>query len=314
MVQSSRYYFSNHRSSNVADSKTNLAVGYDPSEVGYRAGLIEALFTFAQFCTSMFIAISYCLWAFPYTDLHIRSLAVGPTFGSHREKASSGGFICYLTVKLGLISCLFYLAHRPCRLQYIGFRLWLVTKLFSHGNFESSVSVRGWLSYSGTTQSSCMFRVHRAGALNGNVGVIKSSLGELSDHTNEARVFSLLPPSWTIGAALGPILGGFLADPATQYPKYFGNSAFFLKYRYALPCFVSSIFPLIGIVVVALFLKEVSPFILALQRKSNSLSLRHTFRACLMRSAKVMRPKTEAKRKKRRSFPACALFSPSESV
>lgn len=99
---------------------------------------------------------------------------------------------------------------------------------------------------------------HSAGVLNGNVGVIKSSLGELSDHTNEARAFSYLPPSWTLGAALGPIIGGFLADPAKNYPEYFGKSAFFLKYRYALPCFVGAIFPIIGIVVGVLFLKEVS--------------------------------------------------------
>lgn len=31
-----------------------FAVGVDPSEVGYKAGLIESLFTFAQFCTSKF--------------------------------------------------------------------------------------------------------------------------------------------------------------------------------------------------------------------------------------------------------------------
>jgi MFS family permease len=94
--------------------------------------------------------------------------------------------------------------------------------------------------------------------LNGNVGVIKSSLGELSDQTNEARAFSYLPPSWTLGAALGPIIGGFLADPAKNYPEYFGKSTFFLKYRYALPCFVGAIFPIIGIVVGILFLEEVS--------------------------------------------------------
>lgn len=96
-----------------------------------------------------------------------------------------------------------------------------------------------------------------AGVLNGNVGVIKASLGELSDHTNEARAFVFLPPSWTLGAALGPMIGGFLADPAEQYPKYFGNNAFFLKYRYALPCFVGSIFPVIGIVIGLFFLQEV---------------------------------------------------------
>ncbi|KAK9900842.1 MFS general substrate transporter [Cystobasidium minutum MCA 4210] len=84
-------------------------------------------------------------------------------------------------------------------------------------------------------------------------------LGELSDHTNEARAFAFLPPAWTLGAALGPMIGGFLADPAEQYPKYFGDNAFFLKYRYALPCFVGSIFPVLGIVGALLFLQETLP-------------------------------------------------------
>lgn len=99
--------------------------------------------------------------------------------------------------------------------------------------------------------------------LNGNVGVLKSSLGELTDHTNEARAFSFLPVSWTTGAALGPIFGGFLADPAKHYPKYFGDSPFFRKYKYALPCLVGAIFPLIGILVASLFLKEVGHLSLA---------------------------------------------------
>lgn len=53
------------------------------------------------------------------------------------------------------------------------------------------------------------------------------------------------------------MIGGFLADPAEQYPKHFGNNAFFLKYRYALPCFAGALFPLIGIVVGIFFLQEV---------------------------------------------------------
>lgn len=53
------------------------------------------------------------------------------------------------------------------------------------------------------------------------------------------------------------MIGGFLADPAEQYPKYFGKSPFFLKYPFALPCFVGALFPIIGIIVGVLFLQEV---------------------------------------------------------
>ena len=42
-----------------------------------------------------------------------------------------------------------------------------------------------------------------AGALNGNIGVIKSMLAEMTDETNMARAFAIVPLSWFIGNALG---------------------------------------------------------------------------------------------------------------
>ena len=100
----------------------------------------------------------------------------------------------------------------------------------------------------------------RAGLLNGNVGVIKSSMAEMTDYTNEAQAFTYLPLSWTVGAALGPILGGYLSDPARRYPNLFGQSSFLKEYKYFLPCFVGALFPLIGIMSAYLFLKEVGLF------------------------------------------------------
>ena len=41
------------------------------------------------------------------------------------------------------------------------------------------------------------------GALNGNVAVIKGTLGELTDETNQARAFSVLPLAWSLGSAIG---------------------------------------------------------------------------------------------------------------
>ena len=40
-----------------------------------------------------------------------------------------------------------------------------------------------------------------AGALNGNVGIMKSMLAEMTDETNKA--FALIPLSWATGAAIG---------------------------------------------------------------------------------------------------------------
>ncbi len=39
--------------------------------------------------------------------------------------------------------------------------------------------------------------------LNGNVGVMKSMMAELTDETNMARGFSLIPVTWAVGSAIG---------------------------------------------------------------------------------------------------------------
>lgn len=42
-----------------------------------------------------------------------------------------------------------------------------------------------------------------AGALNGNIGVIKSMMAELTDSTNLARAYAYQPISWSSGATIG---------------------------------------------------------------------------------------------------------------
>ena len=41
------------------------------------------------------------------------------------------------------------------------------------------------------------------GMLNGNIGVIKSMLAELTDDSNMARGFSLIPVVWALGGTIG---------------------------------------------------------------------------------------------------------------
>jgi len=41
------------------------------------------------------------------------------------------------------------------------------------------------------------------GALNGNIGVIKSILAEMTDHTNMSLAYSYQPITWSTGATLG---------------------------------------------------------------------------------------------------------------
>jgi len=50
-----------------------------------------------------------------------------------------------------------------------------------------------------------------AGALNGNIGVLKCVLAEISDETNMARAFATVPLSWAIGSTVGYV-SSLLAD------------------------------------------------------------------------------------------------------
>jgi hypothetical protein len=39
--------------------------------------------------------------------------------------------------------------------------------------------------------------------LNGNIGVMKSMMAELTDETNMARGFSFVPLTWAVGSTVG---------------------------------------------------------------------------------------------------------------
>ncbi|KAK9686906.1 hypothetical protein K7432_014981 [Basidiobolus ranarum] len=94
------------------------------------------------------------------------------------------------------------------------------------------------------------------GLLNGNVGVIKCMIAEITDVTNQSVAFSLLPLMWGVGSIIGPTLGGLLSQPADQYPSLFGQWEFFHTYPYFLPCFVSSLLSLFGLIVAYFYLEE----------------------------------------------------------
>ncbi|KAJ7116503.1 major facilitator superfamily multidrug-resistance, DHA1 sub-family [Mycena epipterygia] len=92
------------------------------------------------------------------------------------------------------------------------------------------------------------------GALNGNIGVIKSMVAEMTDSTNIAQAYAYMPISWSTGSVLGPMIGGFLAHP-TRFP-IFADSAFLRTYPYFLPCAVPATFSIAAWIVTLLFLKE----------------------------------------------------------
>ncbi|KAJ7599424.1 member of major facilitator superfamily multidrug-resistance, DHA1 sub-family [Mycena floridula] len=94
------------------------------------------------------------------------------------------------------------------------------------------------------------------GALNGNIGVMKSVLADITDASNISRAYAYQPIAWSTGGVLGPMIGGALARPAEQFPDIFGGSAFLKKYPYFLPCTVPATFSAVAWIVTFLFLKE----------------------------------------------------------
>lgn len=96
-----------------------------------------------------------------------------------------------------------------------------------------------------------------AGMMNGNIGILRSVIREITDHTNHAEALALLPLCYAIGGLLGPLCGGYLARPAEQYPYLFGNIDFLKQYPYFLPGFLAGMFNL-GAILLGLFCLEES--------------------------------------------------------
>ncbi|PFH48541.1 hypothetical protein AMATHDRAFT_49464 [Amanita thiersii Skay4041] len=107
--------------------------------------------------------------------------------------------------------------------------------------------------YGGLMISRCL-----CGLLNGNIGVMKSVMGELTDPSNRAEAFALIPVVWATGATLGPMMGGALARPHERFPSYF-SSQFWKNYPYFLPCAVGAASIAVAFVIALLLFKETLP-------------------------------------------------------
>ncbi|KAF8220944.1 MFS general substrate transporter [Tricholoma matsutake] len=97
-----------------------------------------------------------------------------------------------------------------------------------------------------------------SGLLNGNIGVTKSVVGELTDATNRAQVVSLMPVVWAAGTTIGPLLGGSLANPHERFSGLFGGP-FWKEYPYFLPCIATSSFVLVAFAITLAFFQETVP-------------------------------------------------------
>lgn len=76
----------------------------------------------------------------------------------------------------------------------------------------------------------------------------------ITDKELQPRAFSIMPLVWSLGSVIGPVFGGFFAQPAKQFPDVFGDIEFFNKFPFVLPNLVLTIFFLISATTATLFL------------------------------------------------------------
>ncbi|KAF5379817.1 hypothetical protein D9615_005697 [Tricholomella constricta] len=157
----------------------------------------------------------------------------------------------------GLIESLFFATEAATVLQWsrisdhVGRKPILLIGLF--GLSISMLSFGLSRTFWGLVVSRCL-----CGLLNGNIGVMKSVMGELTDSSNRAEGFSLMPVVWAAGVTLGPLMGGSLSKPAERFPNVFGGN-FWKEYPYFLPCIATSSFVFIAFTITLLFFKETVP-------------------------------------------------------
>lgn len=93
------------------------------------------------------------------------------------------------------------------------------------------------------------------GFANGNIGIVKTYLREITDHTNQPRAFSILGTIYPIGYMIGPLIGGFLSRPAQKFPLLF-NNFIFTTFPYLLPNILLAGIAFIGFITGIFFLSE----------------------------------------------------------
>ncbi|KAI1436083.1 major facilitator superfamily domain-containing protein [Xylaria sp. CBS 124048] len=95
------------------------------------------------------------------------------------------------------------------------------------------------------------------GILNGNMGVLQSTLAELVPvKEHRPRAYTILPFVWSLGSVIGPAIGGALARPCISYPSIFLPGTIWERFPYLLPNLFSALIVVIGVINGFLFLEE----------------------------------------------------------
>lgn len=98
------------------------------------------------------------------------------------------------------------------------------------------------------------------GAFSGANVIIRTMLGELCEGSAQAKAIAWYSIAGNMGIICGPIIGGALVDPATQYPSLFSNIPFLEMYPYALPGFFVASMGLTACLSTLLFVDETWDF------------------------------------------------------
>ncbi|KAI0336417.1 MFS general substrate transporter [Cubamyces sp. BRFM 1775] len=114
-----------------------------------------------------------------------------------------------------------------------------------------------------TTLSGVILARCLGGLFSGNIAVIHSVLGEITDSTNQSIAFPLYGLCWPLGAIIGnvyrsPLMGGLLSNPATKFPQWF-DTELFRRYPYLLPCLAAAAIAFAGCTYGYFYLGETHP-------------------------------------------------------
>jgi MFS family permease len=105
------------------------------------------------------------------------------------------------------------------------------------------------------------------GLLNGNVGVIKTSLSERASDRDSGRAFSMIGLTSGVGRLLGPAIGGLLAHPAWRFGW---TDEIWVKFPFSLSCVVMAALTLVISFLCGYMLEETKGFSEAEVSKSES--------------------------------------------
>ncbi|KAF8150885.1 major facilitator superfamily multidrug-resistance, DHA1 sub-family [Crassisporium funariophilum] len=125
------------------------------------------------------------------------------------------------------------------------------------------------------------------GIFNGNIGVSRSVIAEITDSSNIGDAFAFVPLMWSVGTTTAPIIGGILSSPATRWPDTLGRIDYLRTHPYFLPCAAAAFLAFMTFAIASLGLKETLPSIVA---RENS----EKYRARSLAESATLQPTAES--------------------